>query len=159
MNHTHAQLMDAAALRSVAERMQLRGEGAAATLALQLAKWTEMCVEIPVDFVHEVIADTVERPNYDELDPGIREVVRFLNDRGFHTTDSGDGRSKPQEWFDAGDAIPYPHVVVASSPMGLAHEALSVARVLGPQWSVEGTFVAATGSAYLFVSQPPQVEI
>jgi hypothetical protein len=31
---------------------------------------------------------------YDELDPGIREVVRLLNDNGFNTTDSGDGRSK-----------------------------------------------------------------
>lgn len=33
-------------------------------------------------------------PNYDELDPGIREVVRFLNEAGFTTTDSGDGVSK-----------------------------------------------------------------
>ena len=159
MNRTHAQLMDAVTLRSVADRMQIRGEAAAATLARQLAKWTEMCVEIPVDLVDEVIAGTVERPNYDELDPGIRATVRLLNDRGFHTTDSGDGRSKPQEWFDTGDAIPYPHVVVASSPAGLAHEALSVARVLGPEWSVDGRFDAATGSAYVFASQPPQVEV
>lgn len=159
MSHAHAQIMDAATLRSVAERMQHRGETPSATLARQLAKWTEMAVEVPPSLVDDVIASTVDRPNYDELDPGIREIVRRLNDGGFLTTDSGDGVSKPREWFDAGDAIPYPHVVIASSPMGLAQEALAVARLLGPDWSVEGTFVASTGSAYVFASQPPQVEI
>lgn len=46
--------------------------------------------------------------NYDELDPGIREVVRRLNNAGFTTTDSGDGVSKP-EILD-GDALDFPHV-------------------------------------------------
>lgn len=35
--------------------------------------------------------------NYDELDPGIREVVKWINDRGYTTTDSGDGCSKPED--------------------------------------------------------------
>ena len=34
--------------------------------------------------------------NYNNLDPGIREFVRELNDAGFVTTDSGDGVSKPE---------------------------------------------------------------
>lgn len=34
--------------------------------------------------------------NYNILDPGIREFVRELNTRGFVTTDSGDGVSKPE---------------------------------------------------------------
>ena len=43
-----------------------------------------------------------------ELDPGIRDVVRWLRGNGWCTTDSGDGVSKPEESrvFDA------PHVVI-----------------------------------------------
>jgi hypothetical protein len=37
----------------------------------------------------------VSKFTYSELDPGIRETVRRLNDLGFETTDSGDGVSKP----------------------------------------------------------------
>lgn len=61
---------------------------------------------------------------YDDLDPGIREVVRWLNDNGFITQDSGDGKAKftedgkplpdwemPDVDFDC--VIPYPHVVMA----------------------------------------------
>lgn len=29
--------------------------------------------------------------DYEQLDPGIRNVVRFLRENGFETTDSGDG--------------------------------------------------------------------
>lgn len=32
--------------------------------------------------------------NYDELDPGIRETVRWLQSLGYDTTDSGDGVTK-----------------------------------------------------------------
>ncbi len=32
--------------------------------------------------------------NYAELDPGVREFVRELQERGYRTTDSGDGRTK-----------------------------------------------------------------
>jgi hypothetical protein len=33
--------------------------------------------------------------DYEELDPGIRVLVKELNDRGVITSDSGDGVSKP----------------------------------------------------------------
>ena len=49
--------------------------------------------------------------NYDDLDPGIREVVRRLNDALFTTTDSGDGASKV-EWIEDGEAEDFPHVVI-----------------------------------------------
>jgi hypothetical protein len=59
---------------------------------------------------------------YDDLDPGIRQVVRLLNANGFDTVDSGDGRTKftddgeplpgwesdPDQGFDC--VIPHPHV-------------------------------------------------
>lgn len=35
-------------------------------------------------------------PPYDELDPGIRETVRWLYEHGFNPCDSGDGVSKPK---------------------------------------------------------------
>jgi hypothetical protein len=46
----------------------------------------------------------VPEPDYDELDPGIREVVRLLFGAGFGTTDSGDGKTKGEFGAD------YPHV-------------------------------------------------
>ena len=49
--------------------------------------------------------------DYDQLDPGIREAVRFLRGRGLHTTDSGDGRTKDPE---SCGFIPFPHVICTS---------------------------------------------
>jgi hypothetical protein len=60
---------------------------------------------------------------YDDLDPGIRELVRWLNDNDFQTQDSGDGRTKFQEdgsplpeWTTADQdfecVMPFPHVVM-----------------------------------------------
>ena len=45
--------------------------------------------------------------NVEELDPGIRNVVKFISDMGYHTTDSGDGVTKVGE-----GVLPFPHVVV-----------------------------------------------
>lgn len=61
---------------------------------------------------------------YDEIDPGIRRVVRWLNDHGFSTNDSGDGRTKltgdgkPLPERDSSDqgyncVLPFPHVVMS----------------------------------------------
>ncbi len=46
--------------------------------------------------------------NYDQLDPGIRETVKWLHSFAYRTTDSGDGVSKPaeQRTFDV------PHVAI-----------------------------------------------
>lgn len=70
---------------------------------------------------------------YDDLDPGIRRVVRWLNDNGFVTVDSGDGRSKFTEegkplpdWETDQDfemVIPHPHVVMEVAPEALVGEA------------------------------------
>jgi hypothetical protein len=71
-------------------------------------------------------------------DDGIREVVRFLRELGFRTTDSGDGRSKPteEEWVH-GKRHPQgcrvfdtPHVVICTEPLALVPEALRLAEVL-----------------------------
>ena len=61
---------------------------------------------------------------YDDLDSGIREVVRWLNTHGFDTVDSGDGKAKftedgqPLPGWESEDqdfdcVIPHPHVFMA----------------------------------------------
>lgn len=48
-----------------------------------------------VDFIYVDPAGFERRePPYDELDPGIRETVRWLFEHGFNPCDSGDGVSK-----------------------------------------------------------------
>ena len=71
---------------------------------------------------------------YDDLDPGIREVVRWLNDNGFDTNDSGDGKAKFNEdgtplpdWASPEDqgydcVIPHPHVVMSCPVENLGPE-------------------------------------
>lgn len=52
--------------------------------------------------------------SYDELDPGIREVVRALRDAGYNTIDSGDGVSKKGTHAE-GEYLDFPHVLVLST--------------------------------------------
>jgi len=57
---------------------------------------------------------------WNDLDPGIRDVVRLLHDNGFDTCDSGDGKSKfnteGEPLLGTCDcAMPFPHVVANCS--------------------------------------------
>lgn len=54
--------------------------------------------------------ETRREPPWDELDPGIRGVVRALWEMGFDTTDSGDGRFKATLGLEPGDFWDTPHV-------------------------------------------------
>ena len=60
---------------------------------------------------------------FEELDPGIRHTVRWLQSEGFNTTDSGDGETKLQGDDPYPCALPFPHVVVSVSPANLYEEA------------------------------------
>lgn len=54
---------------------------------------------------------------YELLDPGVREVVRWLVALGFHTTDSGDGEHKRDHgWTEEGGLVPFPHVYMHVEP-------------------------------------------
>lgn len=59
---------------------------------------------------------------YEDLDVGIRRLVRTLNDNGFKTCDSGDDRSK----FDDGDPgeglLNIPHVAMSCDAKVLVSE-------------------------------------
>lgn len=87
---------------------------------------------------------------YEELDPGIRDIVRRVNQAGFETTDSGDGVSKPQEWFDSGEALPFPHVVAVTTPATMVKDAHLLNDVLGPGWLVEASYCTLRQRAHLF---------
>jgi hypothetical protein len=87
------------------------------------------------------------------LDPGIRDVVVVVNEHGFETTDSGDGVSKPADWYESGEAIPFKHVVVATMPATMVADAERLAVVLGPEWNVEATYQTLTKNAHLFARE------
>lgn len=120
-----------------------------------------------VGWIDERLKQTLETPMTDtrhdtqaplsaeqlaELDPGIRDLVVRLNAAGFVTTDSGDGTSKPKDWFESGDALPYPHVFCkakAESMISEAHRALQLVQDAG--WLVEVNYRANDGSAVLSI--------
>lgn len=83
----------------------------------------------------------------DDLDPGIRLTVAWLNREGFTTTDSGDGVSKPDMECALGTANVFVRV---ASPVDLIAEARrlhtlleSVGVRIGPQ-GPEGPAIQAT---------------
>lgn len=57
-------------------------------------------------------AEPLSDAEVESLDPGIRDLVVQLRAAGYETTDSGDGVSKSKDWYESGEAIPYPHVVI-----------------------------------------------
>lgn len=98
-----------------------------------------------------------------ELDPGIREVVRYLNDHNFATTDSGDGVTKLAAGWPAEEVLDYPHVAVHSEVYGMVGRARLVLRRLQigadegrvpAGFTVQLTYDPADDSAIIFVSWP-----
>lgn len=57
--------------------------------------------------------------DYNQLDMGIRKVVRWLREQGFETTDSGDGESKS----DGARVFDMPHVAIRCTRKDLITEA------------------------------------
>ena len=88
--------------------------------------------------------------DYETLDPGIRDIVRKVNAAGFETTDSGDGVSKPRDWYDSGEALPFPHVVAMTTPATMVADAHRMQGVLGPGWLVEASYCTLRERAHLF---------
>jgi hypothetical protein len=97
--------------------------------------------------------------DYSELDPGIRETVRWLRGLGYETTDSGDGQHKrpsdcycpdgvpppsfqPCDCCQAADVyecwLPYPNVAIVVEP---PDDGVQWARVLGVQLVKRGVSV------------------
>lgn len=90
--------------------------------------------------------------DYEQLDPGIRDLVRRLREAGFDTTDSGDGVSKPPEWYQPDErgiteAFDFPHVVCKTEPHLLFAESRRLLALLGDEWDVEANYHPRHGSA------------
>lgn len=64
--------------------------------------------------------------DYDAISPGVRDLVRELNELGYTTTDSGDG-SNHAAGMEC--ALPYRHVFInAPTPRAMIVMALALAR-------------------------------
>jgi len=117
---------------------------------------------------------------YDDLDPGIRETVRFFTGLGFRTSDSGDGVSKvggPHESCMMAPGLP--NVTICCEPMDLVSFADSllaelskvginpgpdeatVTELAGPQPEgteygdgvlIEATYIPESKSAFILVT-------
>lgn len=83
------------------------------------------------DFEVQKAFDPVPEVPYDQLDPGIRKTVRWFNDNGFVTSDSGDGISKmstPAE--DCMMAPGLPNVVIEVDPEDMVASADTVLEMI-----------------------------
>lgn len=84
--------------------------------------------------------------NYEELDPGIRQVVRLLRTNGFDTCDSGDGKAKVAAMECA---LAFPHVAMKCGRASLIEEAdrlYSLLRALNLRdFTIQATYDPAPG--------------
>ena len=92
--------------------------------------------------------------NYDELDPGIREIVKKLNNAGFITTDSGDGSKYP----DMEGALPFPMIVCKTTVENLILESHRLMSFLKDNdsrfWTVEAVYHPASMITLLIGTSP-----
>lgn len=95
----------------------------------------------------------VDDLNYDELDPGVRQIVKHLRMKGFRTIASGDGVSKSADSL----ALPFRHVLVQTAPFALAADADEMAKTLyiafGRHWVVEASYSTVDKTALLFARE------
>lgn len=98
-----------------------------------------------------VVSLDLAQIDYDDLDPGIRDTVRLLRAHGFETTDSGDGVSKlqPDSKYYGCTPEPQAHVYCSTTYDRVIGEARRLAKLLGEEWTVEGVFMASSGTSIL----------
>lgn len=92
----------------------------------------------------------IEPIDYEQLDPGIRDIVRTLRQAGFETTDSGDGVSKPEDER----VFEEPHVVCTVSITDIVAEADRLHRLLSDCWRVEASYCPNERSAVILAYLP-----
>lgn len=94
--------------------------------------------------------------DYEELDEGIRHVVRYLRGVGYDTTDSGDGLSKFAAGTNDECTLRVPHVVVRldrshKRPIETARRLRDVlVGEFGKGWEVQASYDTKDGEALLF---------
>lgn len=93
-----------------------------------------------------------------EVDPGVRAEVVLLRKHGFETTDSGDGVSKPKDWYESGHAMPFKHVAMSTDPAFMVSHAEKCAELLGPGWTVEASYDTTSKVALLLARERMEEE-
>lgn len=94
---------------------------------------------------------TIDAETLQEIDPGVRRLVAFLNEHGFETTDSGDGVSKPADRRE----LDFPHVFMSTRPVDLIDEASRLFSLLDQNGltadpgTIEASYDVADGSAII----------
>ena len=98
----------------------------------------------------------ITQEEIDQLDPGVRDLVVYLNSMDFETCDSGDGVSKPE----MGCALPYLNVFVQCDPIFMIEEArrfhAALYTFLGSpvqQGQIDASFDPISGTAFLIYQQ------
>jgi hypothetical protein len=93
--------------------------------------------------------------DYEQLDPGVRDLVKRLREAGFETTDSGDGVSKPVE-ERAFDCL---HVAAVVRAEDIVPESHRFHAIVGDGWHVEATYFPQSGTTLLLgtLGAVPQV--
>lgn len=79
----------------------------------------------------------IDKLDFDKLDPGIHEVVRWLVSKNFKPTDSGDGRFKLEHGWSEDEVIPYPHVHMVADKWDLVSEAKRLEFLLKRDFGIE----------------------
>lgn len=109
-------------------------------------------------------ADQATEPPWDELDPGIRDVVRLLWVCGFCPTDSGDGETKVKAGWPADEVLDTPHVfmIVPNAAcvldeanrlhVVLSHRVGVEVEPVGGRVSIEASYDPASGCGILVLS-------
>ena len=92
-------------------------------------------------------------PDLENINPGIRETVRLLNQNGFRTTDSGDGKTG-----DYPCDRPYPYVSIASTRAGLTQDADDIAFLFSEHGVQVGELTEEGEGPYIQAMYTPQVK-
>jgi hypothetical protein len=85
---------------------------------------------------------------YETIDPGVRRLVRWLNDRGFATCDSGDGSKAPD--MECALDVPNVSIVVADK-----YDLISTADRLRQDLEDIGVMVLQMGPE---MGKPPSIQ-
>lgn len=97
----------------------------------------------PTDDAEEIFEISIERCSQPleeaSLDPGVRRLVHWLNERGYRTTDSGDGITKLEIGFTAErhNISDHPYVAMVFSPSELIQEVDRLVVLLRDKFGVE----------------------
>lgn len=95
-----------------------------------------------------MIMDPTPEPVGEQLDPGIADVVIMLRNLGFNPTDSGDGRSKPDDQRD----FDVKHVACSVEEPKMFEEARRLHQVLGVGWKVEASYDPSAGGSCILLA-------